>query len=245
MTTFSAGQNTPYRNIITVNGLLSFPIIIKETNILIFSDTLLEIEAKDALLNYRYHIEEYIRNHANFLSSLIPLPLDESAPPIIKDMLHAGQLAGVGPMASVAGALAENIGNKLLAHSQQIVVENGGDIYLHLTKDATVAIYAGDSPLSNKLGLKIPSETAPLGVCTSSGTVGHSLSQGKADAATIVAKSTSLADAVATATGNLIKGKKDIEKGLAYTQTVEGVIGTLIIADDQFRMEPQRTQKKN
>ncbi len=79
-----------------------------------------------------------------------------------------------------------------------------------------------------------PPTPAPLGVCTSSGTVGHSLSLGKSDASTIVANSTSLADAVATATGNLVKGKKDIEKGLAFAQTIEGVIGTLIIADDQF-----------
>jgi len=234
MTTFSAEQNTPYRNIITVKDLISFPLIIKETNILIFADSFLEKEAKDALLYYRHQIEDYITTSPDFFSSLIPLPFDESAPPIVQDMLRAGQLAGVGPMASVAGALAENIGRELLPYSQQVVVENGGDIYLHVSKDVTVAIYAGDSPLSNKLGLKIDSESTPLAVCTSSGTVGHSLSLGKSDAATIVAHSTSLADAVATAAGNLVQGKRDIEKCLAYVQTIEGVIGTLIIADDQF-----------
>ena len=134
----------------------------------------------------------------------------------------------------MAGAIAERIGYDLLKYTPQIVVENGGDIFLKVSKDITIGIYAGDSPLTNKIGLKIVSDITPLGVCTSSGTVGHSLSFGKSDAVTVIAKSTPLADAAATAIGNLVKGKKDIERGLEYAQTIKGIYGTLIITDDQF-----------
>ena len=129
---------------------------------------------------------------------------------------------------------AEKVGKDLLNYTSQIVVENGGDIFLNVSKDLTIGIYAGKSPLSNKLGLKISSFKTPLGVCTSSGTVGHSLSFGKSDAVTVIAHSASLADATATAVGNLVKGRKDIDKGLEYAQNIKGIMGTLIIVDDKF-----------
>jgi ApbE superfamily uncharacterized protein (UPF0280 family) len=191
-------------------------------------------EAKKAVLQYRYQLEEYIRKTPEFLKSLIPLPLDKSAPSIIKEMMHAATLAHVGPMASVAGAVAEKVGNDLLNHTSQIVVENGGDIFLNTSNDLTIGIYAGRSPLSNKLGLKITSHKTSLGVCTSSGTVGHSLSLGKSDAVTVIAHSASLADATATAVGNLVKGRKDIAKGIEYAQKIKGIRGILIIVDDTF-----------
>ena len=234
MATLITEQGTPYRDRITVKDLVSFTIIIKETNLLICADTILEKEAQEAVVHYRYQIEDYIRRYPYFLSSLTPLPFDESAPPIVQEMLRAGHLARVGPMASVAGALAEMVGKDLLAHTTQVVVENGGDIFLKVAKDVTAGIYAGNSPLSNKLGLKIPSARTPIGVCTSSGTVGHSLSFGSSDAVTVVATSTSLADAAATSIGNLIKNKRDIDTGLARARDIEGVVGVLIIVDDQF-----------
>ncbi len=137
-------------------------------------------------------------------------------------------------MASVAGALAEEVGNDLLEHTRTVIVENGGDIFLKVSEDLTIGIYAGPSPLSNKLALKIPATMTPLGVCTSSGTVGHSLSFGTSDAVTILAHSTPLADAAATAVGNQVKGPQDIALGLDYAQTIEGILGALIIVDNQF-----------
>ena len=228
-----ADHRTIYRNRITAKGLISYSLVIKETDLLIFADTQLREETKKAVLHYRYQIEEYIRRFPDFLYSLTPLPLDDSAPSIVKDMMYAAILAEVGPMASVAGAIAEKIGNDLLKQSSQIVIENGGDIFLKVSKDLIIGIYAGTSPLSNKIGLKIASDITPLGVCTSSGTVGHSLSFGKSDAVTVIAKSTPLADAAATAIGNLVKVKKDIERGLEYAQTIKGIYGILIIVDDQ------------
>jgi ApbE superfamily uncharacterized protein (UPF0280 family) len=137
-------------------------------------------------------------------------------------------------MASVAGALAEQVGNDLLEHTRNVIVENGGDIFLKVSEDLTIGIYAGSSSLSNKLAIKIPATMTPLGVCTSSGTVGHSLSFGTADAVTILAPSTPLADATATAVGNRVKQPQDIAKALDYAQTIEGILGALIILDDQF-----------
>jgi hypothetical protein len=165
---------------------------------------------------------------------LIPLALNEIAPPIIKEMLRSALLAQVGPMASVAGAIAEFVGKDLLKHTTQIVVENGGDIFIKIAKDLTIGVYAGNSPLSNTLGLKITPDITPVGVCTSSGTVGHSLSFGKSDAVTVIAQSTPLADAAATAIGNLVNEKKDIETGLERAKSIKGIQGALIIVGDQF-----------
>jgi ApbE superfamily uncharacterized protein (UPF0280 family) len=137
-------------------------------------------------------------------------------------------------MASVAGALAEQVGTELLDHTTQVIVENGGDIFLKVSRDITVGIYAGNSPLSNKLAVKIPFASTPLGVCTSSGTVGHSLSFGRADAVTVIAGSAALADATATSIGNRVKVAGDIEHGLDIVQHIEGIAGALIIVDDKF-----------
>ena len=234
MNTAKAEQHTFYRDNIIIKDLISFSVVIKETDLLILADTLLIEEVKEKVMQYRYHLDKYISKNPDFLKSLIPLPSDPYAPSIIKEMSQAAILAQVGPMASVAGAIAEMVGKDLLEHTSQIVVENGGDIFLKISKDLTIGIYAGNSPLSNKLGLKIPSHITPLGVCTSSGTVGHSLSFGKSNSVTVIAQSTPLADATATATGNLVKSKSDIEKGLEYAQNIKGIIGTLIIIDDQF-----------
>jgi ApbE superfamily uncharacterized protein (UPF0280 family) len=153
---------------------------------------------------------------------------------MVQEMMRAAALAQVGPMAAVAGAIAEYVGKDLLTSTSQVVVENGGDIFLKVAQNITIGVYAGTSPLSNKLGLKITPEASPLGVCTSSGTVGHSLSFGKADAVTVVARSASLADAAATAIGNLVKEVKDIERGFAYAHSTQGILGVLIIVADKF-----------
>lgn len=234
MSTLKAEQHTFYRERITTKDLISFPLVIKETDLLVFADSPLKEKAEESVLYYRSQIEEYIRRFPDFFHSLTPLPFDENAPSIVKEMMRAALVAKVGPLASVAGAIAEFVGKDLLKHTRQIVIENGGDIFLEISKDLTIAVYAGNSPLSNKLGLKIISEITPLGVCTSSGTVGHSLSFGKSDAVTVIAQSTPIADAAATAIGNLVEEKKDIDRGLKYAQKIKEILGVLIIIDDQF-----------
>ena len=118
--------------------------------------------------------------------------------------------------------------------SKEIVVENGGDLFLSVLHDMLIEIYAGDSPLSGRLALKIKATNTPLGICTSSGTVGHSLSFGTSDAVTVISRSSALADAAATSIGNLVYTKKDIGKGLEQAQAIDGVIGTIIIKDNML-----------
>ena len=183
---------------------------------------------------YRGEIEDYIKLHPQFKASLEPLDLGSPAPDIIKDMIRASKLAGVGPMASVAGAVAEFVGKELLSYSRQIIIENGGDIFVKSVVERTVAIFAGNSALTNKLFIRIKPQDTPLGICTSSGTVGHSLSFGKADACVIISKSTSLADAVATAVCNRVKKIEDIRSSLEFAMSIIGVRGVLIIYKKDF-----------
>jgi ApbE superfamily uncharacterized protein (UPF0280 family) len=137
-------------------------------------------------------------------------------------------------MATVAGAMSDLVSKDLRNLSNEVIVENGGDIYLASSKERTIGIYAGNSPLSLKIGIVISPEETPLGVCTSSGTVGPSLSFGKANAVCILSKSSALADAAATAVGNVVKGKNDISLGLGRGREIEGVLGTLIIVEEKM-----------
>jgi hypothetical protein len=149
-------------------------------------------------------------------------------------MIKTSRAAQVGPMAAVAGAMAEFVSKDLLSFSKEVIVENGGDIFLSISKERVIGIYADDSPLSLKVGIRIGSEETPVGVCTSSGTVGHSLSFGRADAVCILSKSAALADAAATSVGNIVKEKKDIDSGLKRGKEIPGVLATLIIIGDKM-----------
>jgi ApbE superfamily uncharacterized protein (UPF0280 family) len=233
-----------YRSFITDRKYSRFTVKISETDLYILADSDLRDLALHSALGFRAQIEEYIRIHPAFRTSLVPVADDRLAPEIIKDMLQASKTAGVGPMASVAGAIAEHVGKDLLKESSTVIVENGGDIYLNLRSDATIGIYSGDSPLSGRIALNISANETPLGICTSSGTVGHSLSFGIADAVCIKSKSTALADAAATSVGNLIKKKSDVKKGLERAMSIPGILGVLIVTGDilaiQGNMELRR-----
>lgn len=230
----SAHQHRLYRDRISARGLVAFTVAVQETDLFILAAQPLPDQARASILNYRYQLEAYIRQHPPFLTSFSPLPPDPLAPPIIRDMLIAAETAGVGPMAAVAGAFAETVGRDLLQFSDEIVVENGGDLYLKAARDITIGIYAGDSPLSNQLALRIHPDTTPAGVCTSSGTVGHSLSLGKSDAAIVIAPSTPLADAAATALGNRIKTADDIPAALEFAQEIGELSGVILIKGDKI-----------
>ncbi len=223
-----------YRHWVEGKDLISFNVVVKETDLYIRASSNLKRKAHRLVLKYRSLLEKYIERHPTFLTSLKPIPIPEDAPHIVKRMADAAYKAGVGPMASVAGAIAEFIGTELLAFSPEVIVENGGDIFLKSTVKRIVGIYAGKSPLTGKIGLEIEGETTPLGICTSSGTVGHSLSFGKADAAVVLSQSATLADAAATAIGNLIKQPGDIPSGIEFAKGIEGVKGVVIIIGDNM-----------
>lgn len=137
-------------------------------------------------------------------------------------------------MAAVAGAYAETVGRELVKASREVIVENGGDIFLASRKKRRVGVFAGASPFSGKLAVEIEPTRTPLGICTSSGTVGPSLSFGRADAAMIVAVSAALADAAASAAGNAVVTVADIPKGIDAVCGLKGIHGVLIIKDDKM-----------
>jgi len=88
--------------------------------------------------------------------------------------------------------------------------------------------------LSQKVGIKIPAEDTPIGVCTSSGKIGHSLSFGRADAVVVLSRDAALADAAATAVGNAVKTGDEIEKGIHLARRIPGVLGVVIVVDDRI-----------
>ena len=223
-----------YQHWIKDEGLISFNVVVKETDLYIRASSNLHRKAYKLVLKYRAILEEYIRLNPAFLTSLEPLTVNEDAPRIVKEMIKSTSQVGVGPMASVAGAIAEFVGNELLPLSPEIIIENGGDIFLKSLRERTIGIHAGKSPLTGKIGLEIRGEDTPLGIGTSSGTVGHSLSYGKADAVIVLSKSATLADAAATAIGNLIVQPEDIPNGLEVAKGIEGIKGVVIIKDDKM-----------
>lgn len=224
-----------YRNKVSKGTLTSFHLQVKETDLYISADRNLDHYARNSVYKHRKYLEEYIRYHPAFLNSMVPVDRDDFAPPIIQDMIEASIISGVGPMAAVAGAIAHYVGEELLQHSRNVIVENGGDIFLRcVDNEARVALFAGESPLSYNISLRIKPEDTPIGICTSSGTVGHSLSLGIADAVCVTSKSTSLADAVATYLCNLVKGEGDIKKVLDLGFQIKGVLGIIIILNDKL-----------
>jgi len=223
-----------YRDWVNDKELVSFSVVVKETDLHIRARRDLTAEALAATQRYRADLESYIKSHPIFLTTLRPFEVEQDAPPIVKEMADATREAGVGPMAAVAGAIAERVGKELLPYSDEVIVENGGDIFLKTLKERFIGVYAGESKFTRKIAFSIRPEETPLGVCTSSGTVGHSLSFGYADAVIVFSPSTSLADAAATAIGNRVRIAEDIPEALEFAQGLKGLRGVAIIKGDNM-----------
>jgi ApbE superfamily uncharacterized protein (UPF0280 family) len=191
---------------------------------------------RELVIRYRGYIEAYIRRFPEFSKTLVPWAFKGPVPQIIRQMTIAGQKAGVGPMAAVAGAIAESVGRELLAYSDEVIIENGGDVYLKTKQTETLAIYAGQSPLSMRVGLRVKSVTQAVAVCTSSGTIGHSYSSGRADAVCVLSDDCALADAAATAIGNRITTTGDLSQAIGFGQKIADVRGIVLIIGEQIGM---------
>ncbi|MGC9965631.1 MAG: UPF0280 family protein [Syntrophobacteraceae bacterium] len=216
-------------------GWESFQVKYRETDLWIRARLNLEREATQAALSCRLQLEHYIAAHEDFLRSLAPVPDDPLAPPLVRQMLRAGAAAGVGPMASVAGAIAQFVGVALRPFSDSVIVENGGDCYLDLIEETTVGIFAGpESPFTGKIAVKLGAQRFPTGICTSSGTIGHSLSFGKTDAVTVISPDAALADAAATRLGNMVKTRADINKALELASSIPSIEAVLILIKDKM-----------
>lgn len=223
-------EERTYRRRTATPGLVNFRVTIEASDLHISAPRDLSAEALAALRACRAEIETRIVARPEFQSSLQPLPIDPAEKPgIIADMLAAAAAADVGPMAAVAGAVAAAVGTALLESCDEVIVENGGDIFACTRSAITVGIFAGESPFSDRIGLRIAAGDMPLGVCTSSGRVGPSLSFGRSDAVTILSPSAALADAVATAVGNMVHGPEDIQPALQRALALQEITGALVI----------------
>lgn len=223
-----------YRNMFKGINLKFFDVCLYETDLMIGADRELQKEAYELVKKYRGQLEQYIKVHPEFLTSLKPIKYMKDSPDIAKAMCIAAEKANVGPMAAVAGAISQYVGIELLNYCNEVIVENGGDIFIKSSIARRVGVYAGKSQLSEKIALEISQDKMPMGVCTSSGTVGHSLSFGKADAVVILSQDTLLSDAVATATGNVVKDENHIEEGVEFASSIDGIDGVLIIVKDKL-----------
>jgi ApbE superfamily uncharacterized protein (UPF0280 family) len=223
-----------YRKLHHGADLTYFNVTDEQTDLCIGAVRELSQEAMALVRKCRDTLAGWIRGHEEFLTSLEPLDMPAGAPPLVASMYRAAYSAGVGPMAAVAGTVAQAVGAGLLAHSPNVIVENGGDIYLAGDRDRIIGIYAGESSLSNKVGIKIKAEQLPLGICTSSGTVGHSLSFGKADAVMVLSLDAALADAAATAAANRIQTTEDIPGALDFVSGIPGIAGAVAVVGDKM-----------
>ena len=188
----------------------------------------------DEIVHLRDVLEEYIARHGEFASSLRPVDLLDDAPEIARRMAEAAGTVGVGPMAAVAGTVAQMSAEA--AGNAEAIVENGGDVFLAARRPVTVGLYAGQGLLGDSLALSIPPEAMPLAVCSSSGVMGHSLSLGKCDLACAVSRNASLADAAATHAANLVKSPDDIQAALEQIAGIEGIDGVLMVRGDRIGM---------
>jgi uncharacterized protein len=197
--------------------------------------------AQSELINLRLVLEKYIHSFPEFATTYNPIKLPENSPDIAVQMGDAASIAEVGPMAAVAGAFSEYIGKAIQKKFsvKEIVVENGGDIYMSIEKDLILSIYAGNSALSGKIGLKIPDGSTPMGICTSAGNVGPSFSFGKADAVMVACKNTALADAYATTFGNRVKTSGDISKAIQIAGDCKEILSIVIICENQLGISGQ------
>lgn len=223
-----------YRGKMRPQDLICYEVQHKETDLFCCTKTDLSSFIQERVFFYRHQLEEYIYMKPIFQETLEPLENDPIAPAIVREMIEASALLNVGPMATVAGAVAEFVGKDLVSLSDTFIIENGGDIYLKTDVERVIQIYAKDSPFSEKIGIKLKARDFPYGVCTSSATVGPSLSFGRADAVCIVAASALFADGLATCLGNIVKKKEDIAVAIEKGRKLPGVMGILIILGEHL-----------
>ncbi|MDK2897184.1 MAG: uncharacterized protein PWP04_1304 [Candidatus Atribacteria bacterium] len=220
-----------YRDYMQAQDLVGFSVKIEESDLHFQANMDLTQLAKDTLEKERRNLKAYLRYHPQFATSLSPLSVSDFAPPVCQLMAWAGKEAQVGPMAAVAGAINERVGEVLLSQTNELIVENGGDLLVASNKRRTVSLYAGEeSQFSFRLGIKLL--PGKWGIATSSGKVGPSLSFGKADAVVVVAHSAALADAWATSLANQVKKREDVEKVLKFSSSIKGIRGILVVWGD-------------
>ena len=197
----------------------------------------MEADAYSMLVDLRRAMDAYLLMDPAYKAALTPYDAGLEAPDILKEMSRISHKTGIGPMSAVAGAVAKRVADFL--GTREVIVENGGDIYAKAGSDMDISVFAGQSPLSEKIGLHIPAASFPLGICTSSGTVGPSLSLGRADAVMIVCKNVLLADSYATAMANRIRSVNDLQPVIDCISAIPDILGAIAVKDDRMAITGQ------
>jgi ApbE superfamily uncharacterized protein (UPF0280 family) len=204
------------------------------------------------IVRQRRILEDYIKRHAAFANALKPIDLLDDAPRVAKRMARAAKLVGVGPMAAVAGAMAQCAAEAgiaagaaeagiaagaaeagIAAGAAEAIVENGGDIYLVTTQPVVIGLNSGTGELAGRLAFSLDADQTPISICSSSGTMGHSMSFGQCDLATVVARDAALADAAATMAANLVSKAEQIDATLENIAAIDGIDGVMIVKNDR------------
>ncbi|MCD1294555.1 UPF0280 family protein [Methanocella sp. CWC-04] len=207
---------------------------IKETIVTVIAAEKYHDVCMASIRRSRAELEQYILKDPYFKVTFDPYHCDAGAPEVVKRMADASRIAGVGPMAAVAGTIAWiAVEDMVKAGASFALVDNGGDIAVINDEPVLAGIYAGESPIKG-LALEIPGRDTILGICTSAGTVGPSISLGNSDAAMVISENVSLADASATALGNRIVDSTSLESAFDFLKGMPEIQGALGIIGDKM-----------
>lgn len=208
------------------------PFIFKEAVFRICCDKFKPVTKE--IVRQRHILESYIEHHPDFRTSLEPVELVSDPPLVAQRMAMAAELVGVGPMAAVAGTMAQLAAEAgIKAGAAEVIVENGGDIYLTAVDPVIIGLYSGSTQLADTIAFLLKPEDTPISICSSSGKMGHSMSKGNCDLATVVATDAAVADAAATRAANLVKTVGDVDRALKQIESIKGIGGILIFKDDR------------
>ncbi|MEF2145480.1 MAG: UPF0280 family protein [Desulfovibrionaceae bacterium] len=208
------------------DGERGFQAAVEQSDLWIVARGDLRDKALQRLHAVRSELKAYMVLHPEFAASLVPVDVPPSVTGLVRDMAEAGRICGVGPMAAVAGGVAQTVADHLVSDSPDVLVENGGDLFLHSTRERKVALLA-EPESGASLGLRLEAASFPLSICSSSANIGHSLSLGAGDLVTVIADTGVLADAAATALCNVLRSARDLDKVLALARqwTAHGLRG--------------------
>jgi len=227
-------EKDTYRILVDPKGKFSWKVKYKYSDLFIVSNQDISLKILPVLFDFYRIIEKFIESHPSFAKTFNPYTLSNDFPSIIKKMCTDSAVFNVGPMASVAGAVCEYLAGELSKNNPYLAIENGGDIYIKSSKDITAGLFVKNKYFKDNLKIKIKKKILPCGIAASSGTLGHSLSLGKADLAAVVCRSAILADSAATAACNMVKTKNDIEKVINHFKDFKEIEGLVLIKDDKI-----------
>ncbi len=209
---------------------------IGETAVTVISDDAYFKVAEQAIFEARERILRKISEDPFFMTTYDPYPESEDDDDIIRRMCRASKLANVGPMAGVAGAVAVFAVERMVeAGAPYAIVENGGDVAMKIDHDVTVGVFQDDEKFRD-LAFRIPARDGVFGVCSSSGKIGPSVSFGSSGISTVFSDDVILADACATALGNMIKegSGKELSEALETIGGIDGVDGCACISNGLY-----------